>query len=254
MHPECEPMRNLACGMALGMIDLEAAYLLQDLSAWELEEALLEGWCDAVDIILSDHQLTDEEYESLTEFEKCFDIPVAVDSLHMPRFNRQRLRWGAAFALNQLDKGMYPGDEGLKLGGLRIPFNFQRSEKLVWMMQDVDYYEQRTRVERRGHYSGAGFRVTDDVYLHGGGFNSRPVEFYDNDHLDTGVFALTTNHIYFSGDRKKFRINYDRLVSYEPYDEGVCVMRDAMTANPQTFITGDGWLLYNLIDALASRR
>ena len=175
MHPECEPMRSLACEMALGMISLEAAYLLHEISDWELEEALLEGWCDAVDIILSDHVLTDEEYESLTAFEKRFDIPVAVDSLHMPRFNKQRLRWGAAFALNQLNKGMYPGDEGLKLGGLRIPFNFQRAEKLVWMMQDVEYYEQRTRVGRRGHYGGAGFRVTDGVYLHGGDLTAAPL-------------------------------------------------------------------------------
>ena len=49
-----------------------------------------------------------------------------------------------------------------------------------------------------------------------------------------------------TGSRKRFRVRYDRTVSFDPYDDGFGIMRDAQTAKPQTFITGDGWFVYNL--------
>ena len=59
-------------------------------------------------------------------------------------------------------------------------------------------------------------------------------------HADTGLLGLTTKHIYFAGRKKKFRVRYDRIVSFDPYDDGFGIMRDAQAAKPQTFRTGDG--------------
>ena len=39
--------------------------------------------------------------------------------------------------------------------------------------------------------------------------------------------------------------------SFEPYEDGFGIMRDAQTAKPQTFVTGDGWFVYNLATNLA---
>ena len=44
---------------------------------------------------------------------------------------------------------------------------------------------------------------------------------------------------------------YRRTVSFEPYRDGSGIMRDAQTAKPQTFVTGDGWFVYNLATNLA---
>ena len=77
-------------------------------------------------------------------------------------------------------------------------------------------------------------------------FRSRPIEWEETVHAGTGLLGLTTKHIYFHGARKKFRIRYDRIVSFDPYDDGFGIMRDAQTAKPQTFRTGDGWFAYNL--------
>ena len=41
-------------------------------------------------------------------------------------------------------------------------------------------------------------------------------------------------------------MRYDRIVSFDPYDDGFGIMRDAQTAKPQAFRTGDGWFPYNL--------
>tara|TARA_R110000868_G_scaffold189695_2_gene433077 strand:+ start:122429 stop:122581 length:153 start_codon:yes stop_codon:yes gene_type:complete len=43
------------------------------------------------------------------------------------------------------------------------------------------------------------------------------------------------------------RIKLDKIVSFQPYDDGLGVQRDAATAKPQSFITGDGWFIYNLV-------
>ena len=82
-------------------------------------------------------------------------------------------------------------------------------------------------------------------------FQSRAVEWEETVKADTGLLGLTTKHIYFSGSRKKFRVKYDKIVSFDPYADGLGIMRDAQTAKPQTFITGEGWFVYNLAVNLA---
>ena len=65
------------------------------------------------------------------------------------------------------------------------------------------------------------------------------------------MLGLTTKHIYFAGSRKRFRVRYDRIVAFDPYEDGFGIMWDAQTAKPQTFRTGDGWLVYNRAANLA---
>ena len=68
-----------------------------------------------------------------------------------------------------------------------------------------------------------------------------------------GQLGITTKHIYYSGERHKFRIRYDRIVDLDPYEDGIGVMRDAQTAKPQIFAGADGWFVYNLVNALKDR-
>ena len=44
---------------------------------------------------------------------------------------------------------------------------------------------------------------------------------------------------------------HERIVSFTPYTDGIGVQRDALTAKPQSFVTGDGWFTYNLVTNLA---
>ncbi len=60
------------------------------------------------------------------------------------------------------------------------------------------------------------------------------------------LLGFTTKQIYFTGDRKKFRVRCDKVVDFEPFSDGFGIMRDAQTAKPQSFRTRDGWFAYNL--------
>ena len=169
----------------------------------------------------------------------------------MDHFNLTQDRMNQNGVLTQVVKGAVIRDvtEGIvpdrqNIAG-RIPFNLMKSEKLVWMMQGVDYLEVVTRRERRGRSHGLSIRVARGVYYRPGTFRSRSVEWEETIHQDTGLLGFTTKHIYFSGAKKRFRVRYDRVVDFEPFDDGFGLMRDAQTAKPQSFRTGDGWFAYN---------
>ncbi len=65
--------------------------------------------------------------------------------------------------------------------------------------------------------------------------------------MGTGIMAVTNKHIYFTSSQKTFRVRLDKIVSFMPYSDGVGIQRDAASAKPQFFITGDGWFTYNLL-------
>ena len=63
---------------------------------------------------------------------------------------------------------------------------------------------------------------------------------------DTSLLGFTTKHIYFSGPKKRFRVRYDKIADFEPYDDGFGIMRDDQIAKPRSFRTGRGCFAYNL--------
>ena len=67
------------------------------------------------------------------------------------------------------------------------------------------------------------------------------------------MLAVTDKNIYFSGNLKGLKIAYANIISFIPYNDGIGVQRDTSTATPQTFVTGDGWFIYNLLTNLAKR-
>jgi len=44
---------------------------------------------------------------------------------------------------------------------------------------------------------------------------------------------------------------YAKIVSFEPFSDGLGLVRDAAIAKPQIFVTGDGWFTYNLVTNLS---
>ena len=65
--------------------------------------------------------------------------------------------------------------------------------------------------------------------------------------------ALTTKHIYFGSYNNMFRIRYNKIVAFTPYDDGLGVMKDTQSAKPMVFRTGDGWLACYMAVNLAQK-
>ena len=120
-----------------------------------------------------------------------------------------------AAVIRDIAGGIVPGRQNITG---RAPFNLVKSEKLIWMIQDVDYLEVVTRRERRGSSHGLSVRVAKGLCYRPGSFRSRSVEWEETVHADTGLLDFTTKHLYFSEPAKKFRLRYDKIVDFEPFE------------------------------------
>lgn len=205
---------------------------------------LLKGWEASVEGVLEDGVLTPEEEGSLDGAQKHF------------QWTQEDLDKNGAFT--KLVKGGILRDvlEGkvstrLKVQG-QLPFNFLPGERLVWVFPGVQYYEIRSRRSYAGGYQGVSLRVARGVYYRVGGFRGNPADTAEVALAATGAFAITDRHLYFSGGVKAFRIPYRKIVSFTPYSDGIGIQREAATAKPQAFVTGDGWFTYNLVVNLAN--
>ena len=107
-----------------------------------------------------------------------------------------------------------------------VPFNLMKSEQLVWVIQDVDYLETVVCRERHGSSQGLSIRVARSLYHRPNTFRSRPIKWEETVHADTGMLGLTTKHIYFAGRRMRFRVRYDRIVAFDPCEDGFGIMRN----------------------------
>lgn len=201
------------------------------------------GWERAVDAAFDDGILTEDEENALSELKDYFSL------------SQQELDRNGAFTkivkgaiLRDILDGKIP--ERVHIDG-NLPFNLQKTEKIVWVFQGVDYYEQKTRTRYVGGSQGVSIRIAKGVYYRTGGFKGERVQTSETVHADTGLLGVTNKHIYFAGTAKRFRIKYNKIVAFEPYSDGIGIQRDAQTAKPQTFVTGDGWFTYNLITNLA---
>jgi hypothetical protein len=214
--------------------------------AVRIREAIIQGWSNAVDQYLDDHVLSDLEETRLIKY---------IDRFSLSREEKDRDRSFTHMVQGAVIRDVLNGNlpSRVNIQGT-LPFNLQKSESIVWVFQNVAYYETRMRRERVGGYSGVSMRVMKGVYYHTGGFKSHSVEKTATEYVDTGIVGVTNKHIYFNGAVKKFRVPYAKIVMFEPYDDGIGIMRDAASAKPQTFVTGDGWFVYNLVNNLAQGR
>ncbi|MCK4529296.1 hypothetical protein KAW18_18185 [candidate division WOR-3 bacterium] len=206
-------------------------------------QLMVEGWEKAVERAFDDGVLTDDEESSLTELMAHFSLSQAeLDK------NGAYSKIVKGAVLRDIFEGKIP--ERVKVDG-NLPFNLQKTEKIIWVFQDVEYYEQKKKTQYVGGSQGVSIRIAKGLYYRAGAFKGERVETHETIHADTGLLGVTNKHIYFSGGAKSFRIRHDKIVSFEPFSDGIGLQRDAATAKPQSFVTGDGWFTYNLITNVA---
>lgn len=202
-------------------------------------QALICGWEQAVNDILSDNVLSPTEEAHVMTYVQKFGLSQS-DLNTNGAFTR--LVYGCALR-DVLDKG-YTSRAVITF---QLPFNLQKNESLVWCFRNVPFYEEKVYKSYVGQSQGVSFRVMRGVYYRVGSSKGYPVETARNEQVDVGMLGVTTQHVYFAGTKKSFRIPFKKIVSFTPYSDGIGICKDAVNAKPQTFITGEGWFVYNLV-------
>jgi len=208
-----------------------------------INELVVSGWEKAVEIAFEDGILSEQEEDTLDDLKEHYSL-----TQQMLDINGAFSKLVKGAVLRDILDGILP--ERMNIDG-NLPFNLQKAEKIIWVFQDVDYYEEKTRTRYVGGSQGASIRIAKGLYYRTGAFKGERVQTSETVHADIGLMGITNKHIYFAGSVKRFRIAYNKIVAFEPFSDGIGVQRDAQTAKPQSFMTGDGWFTYNLITNLA---
>ena len=188
--------------------DLDEAMLEARLGPDQRKRILIRAWETAVEGALEDGLVSLDEENALAKYADHFALTQQeLDG------NRAQTSLVQAVVIRNITQGIIPQRQNVRG---HMPFNLMKSEQLVWVIDGVDYLETLVRRERRGTYHGISVRVARGLYYRPSTFRSRPIEWEETVHADTGLLGLTTKHVYFAGSQKKFRVRYDRIVSFEP--------------------------------------
>lgn len=205
-------------------------------------DAFLDSWDGAVVRALDDGVLTAEEELRLTSAAQLF-------GLGQPELDRRGkyTQIVKAAVLRDVLEGKIP--ERVKVEGIGV--NLQKSEKIAWVFQGVEYQTLKTYRTYSGVSHGLSIRVMKGVYYRPSVFKGAPSEHSQVVTGGKGPLVLTNKHLYFLGQLKTLRIPYAKVVAFQPYSDGIGLQRDAASAKPEVFKTGDGWFTYNLVTNLA---
>jgi hypothetical protein len=213
------------------------------ISAPEQRSLLVDGWAHALERFMGDGVLDESEESRLVVFMKRFNI--TRDELNKSHSFDRMVK---AITLREVMHGEIP--DRFTFNG-NLPVNLQKGEKIVWAFPRTDYLEDKTRRVYVGRSAGVSVRIAKGVYYHTSAFKGQPVERTERQHVDVGWLVLTNKNLYFTGPLKSVRIPYQKIVSFQTFSDGLGLMRDAASAKPQVFVTGDGWFTYNLAANLA---
>jgi len=257
-HPECVARRDAGWSEILALTTRAATAadaspdLAQQVAAIasrsHLEHldpsmALAAGWEAALNAALDDDLISEQEERSLISFAEAHDL----DQTDLDA-NGAYSRFVQALTLRDIMEGKLP--QRMRFDG-GLPFNLMKNERVIWVFPNTEYIEQQTKTHYVGGSQGVSVRVAKGLYYRANAFKGHPVKTTESVTMGSGLLGVTDKHLYFAGPAKSFRIKYDKIVSFEPYSDGIGVQRDAQTAKPQGFITGNGWFTYNLVTNLA---
>lgn len=203
----------------------------------------------SVNQFLEDNLLSEDEEQKIDNF-------ITKNNLSVDDINE----YGAitdlakAVILRKITEGKIPSSNEIPNFEMPIHFNFQKSESLIWAFSNVDYYKEVARRRYEGGHQGFSVRLAKGLYYRTGAFKGHPITEKNMEYQDTGILCLTTKHIYFGSYDNMFRIKYDKVVAFTPYDDGIGVMKDTQSAKPMVFRNGEGWFTYNLVINLSSEK
>ena len=106
--------------------------------------------------------------------------------------------------------------------GVEPSIILKKNEEIQLALPNVTLLEQRA--VRTGGYGGPSFRVAKGVYFRVGGFQSESHDELRN--IDQGTLTLTNKRLVFSGNKRMINIDLRKIVSIEPYSDGIGLKRE----------------------------
>lgn len=112
------------------------------------------------------------------------------------------------------------------------------NETVVYAVSDVIFSEPRSVRETSGRYGGPSIRIAKGMTWRMGGFKSSSESHEELRNIDTGTLTITNKRLVFSGAVKNITVDLKKLVSLEPYEDGISISKEGK-ASPAYFTNID---------------
>lgn len=216
----------------------ESSYISREI----LKKVILDEIKNLIDRVLEDNILSEEEESKILELIKGLNFNI--DEIKQTSCYLKLIK---GKILRDILNGIIPQIDEIDRD---IPFNFQKDEKLIWLFKKTKYYERKIYKEYVGGYQGFSIRIAKGLYYRIGGFKGKPVETTKLVFVDEGLLGVTNKHLYFLGRLKSFRIKFEKIISFEPFSDGIGIYKEDDSSKLQIFQVDDGWFIYNLVSNL----
>ena len=211
----------------------------------EMSDLYVLAFDKTIDTFLDDGVISTEEESKIVNFKDYFNLDQ--DTLDKNNSYQKLIK---GLILRDVFEGNYFHPRVNYEGA--IPFILEKDENILWIFQNVEFYEQRTKTTFEGRSQGVSIKIAKGVYYRTGNFKGNPVTNTQMTLLGSGLLALTNRNLYFSSSTKNLKTPFKKLISLTEYSDGIGLQKDGTSAKPQIFKNIDGWFAYNFISHLSS--
>jgi len=176
-----------------------------------------------LDNAISDLSLSDDEWTELQAISKSLRATVEYDDATKRLLDRLRLYW-------VIENGTLPVH--------KTELHLHRNE-ICYFTAPATWLENRT-VTRSIRYGGpaVSIRIMKGVYYRTGQYDLQRITEEEMREVDSGTIYVTGKRIIFTGSRRNTTIRLDRILSVNPFSDGVEIVKDA-GKNPVFRLTRD---------------
>lgn len=159
-----------------------------------------------------DRRVSPEEWDEFEAISKNLDITISMDEATKGQLEKFKLYW-------HIENGDLPIKQ--------VEINLQRGEDCYYTTE-VEWLEKRT-ITRKINYGGpvARIKIAKGLYYRVGSVNYEKVTSEHVQLIDTGKVYITNKRIIFLGSKKNANIPLKKILSIDPFSDGVGIVKDA---------------------------
>lgn len=187
---------------------------------------------------LSNGLISDSEQQQIEQYAQALSLPLY--NLPTQYQNTDIEKVNQAIIIKNLQRGILPQS------GVALPVLLGKSESVLWVYNNVTYYQEKIEREYKHRSGGFSFRVMKGVYYRTGSGRSKPVEHSVMNNEGMGSLIITNKNIIFYAQTKSVKIPFKKIVGVTPYSDGLEVHKDG-NSKRMVFQGFDCWFIMNIL-------
>ncbi len=113
--------------------------------------------------------------------------------------------------------------------------NLSKWEKIIYAFDNVSYLELKSKTNYVWASSWISVRIAKWVSYRTSALKWEAIKSMEREESGIGSLIITQKHLIFSSSTKWFKIPFSKIISIQPYTDGITIQRDTAKARPECF-------------------